>query len=228
MNLAEAIKIALHHRQCPMTATQLAYFLRANKVVTNEDGEDLVAQIEEETMGSPAYFSVFKGFVYLSSWSRTERAVIDYVFSVMGRVSSALQQMSLHQSLALSLLLYKRLSDIERSQQVAGPVVPDLLKFNNIVQATAPQELPGRLVEVMSYIESTVPRFTEMFLTAREELTMIRRPEVAETFQAAMLLLAGLKLDEEQVPTPLFQAIFSRLFWNNVQSTCNEIGENGG
>ncbi|ALI98091.1 hypothetical protein [Rufibacter tibetensis] len=210
-----------------MTASQLAYFLLSNKVVSAEGGEDLITQIKEEALGNPAHFSVFQDFVYLSPWSSAEKVVIQYVFAVMGKVNSALQQMNLSQTLALSLLLFKRLSDIERGQQVTGPVLPEQFKFNSIVQDTTSEELPERVLEVMNYIEATGVHFAEVFSVAREELTTISDQGLARKFKETMLLLAGLKLDEEHVATPLFQAIFSRLLWINVKVAFKEAGGEG-
>jgi hypothetical protein len=228
MILTEAIKTTLHFRQVPMTAQQIAYFLFFNHMLQASSLQDMVSEVEKEVFLNPGLFTVTEELVSLSGWHSAERDLVQQVFSKVQQAILLFQEVSqssdCSNNMVLALLLYKRLSDIERSQQLGAPIVPRLWKFDQVAAHTILPELPSRVYEVMDYIERTDDRLSNIFLFGKEELSTMSETGHLLKLQEVMRLLAGLQLDEEHVPTPLFQAIFSRLFWNNVKYTSKELG----
>lgn len=229
MILSEAIKTALLYRQVPMSVQQIAYFLLFNRMLQGNTLQDLVLEVEEEVYLNPGLFTMTDDLVSLSGWRAAERELVQQVF---GKVQVAIglfkelgRSADSCSNMALALLLYKRLSDIERSQQLGAPIVPLLWKFDKVTATTILAELPSRVYEVMDYIERTDDRLADIFLYGKEELSLMCETEHLRKLQEVMRLLATLQLDEAHVPTPLFQAIFSRLFWNNVKLTTRELLE---
>lgn len=227
MILTEAIKTTLLYRQVPMTAHQIAYFLCFNHMKQAKSFQEMVREVEEEVSQNPGQFTVSDELVSVSSWAESERALVQHVFETVQQAISLLSELARDSNscnnMALALLLYKRLSDIERSQQLGAPIVPKLWKFNRVAADTILPELPARVYEVMDYIERTDTRLANTFLYGREELSHICEPHQLQKLQEVMRLLATLELDEEHVSTPVFQAIFSRLFWNNVKQTSRTL-----
>ncbi len=226
MILSEAIKSALRHRQSPMTPQQIAYFICFNHMVLSCSGlPRMVKAVEEAIFLDPGTFTVHDDLVYLSGWCEREREVVQHVFSKVQEAIAMFncQDAECCNNLVLALLLYKRLSDIERSQQLGAPIIPKLWKFNRVTADTMLPELSARVYEVMDYVERTDERLAHTFMQGKEQLNnMIDLPQLRK-LQEVMRLLATLELDEGHVPTPLFQAIFSRLFWNNVRHTSQEL-----
>jgi hypothetical protein len=227
MILTEAIKTTLHFRQAPMTAQQIAYFLFFNHMLQADSLQDMVREVEQEVFQNPGHFTVTGELVSLSGWAETERTLLQHVFRTVQQAISVLRELGRDtnscSNMALALLLYKRLSDIERSQQLGAPIVPKLWKFNRVTAETMLSELPARVYEVMDYIERTDNRLANTFIYGREELSHICENYQLLKLQEVMRLLATLELDEEHVSTPLFHAIFSRLFWNNVKHTSRTL-----
>lgn len=228
MNLPEAIKTTLRFSQAPMTAQQIAYFISFNHILQfTSEFECIVRAVEETVMQNPGTFTVTNDLVHISNWKETEQQVVEHVFSTVQQAVVLFQDLGQSRdscnNLVLALLLYKRLSDIERSQQLGAPIVPYLWKFNRVMAETMLPELSARVYEVMDYIERTDERLADTFLFGKEELNhMIETPQLKK-LQDVMRLLSTLQLNEEYVPTPLFQAIFSRLFWNNVKHTSKAL-----
>jgi hypothetical protein len=233
MQLTEAVKTALHYRQCPMTAQQIAYFLCMNNIVRTDCLQELIQQVEEEVHHSPGHFTVDDELIYISAWREAEQQVIQHVFNVAQAAKKLYGEVNVSEAscnnLVLALLLYKRLSDIKRSQQHGGPIVPKQLKYDVIIRNTVPSELPSRVGEVMEYIECTDNRLSGIFLSGKEELSTIRHEQQLAKLHKVMYLLLELHLDEEHMPTPLFQAAFSRMFWNSVRARSRQVrtGETG-
>jgi hypothetical protein len=227
MTLSEAIKMTLHFRQCPMTAHQIAYFLAFNRMFRTDCLQEMIKQVEAEVYFHPCHFTVVEELVTLSVWREAERELVQSMFD---KVQAAIkifqeadQQTDSCNNMVLALLLYKRLSDIKRSQQLGAPIVPIQWKFNEITNTSMMSELPSRIYEVMDFIERTDDRLANTFLFGKEELSNLSNPEQMAKLREVMCLLSSLNLDEEHMPTPLFQAIFSRLFWNNVKHTSREL-----
>jgi hypothetical protein len=228
MILSEAIKSALRHRQSPMTPQQIAYFISFNHMVLSSAGlSRMVRAVEEAVYLDPGTFTVHDELVCMSSWCEHEREVVQRVFSKVQEAIALFkcQGTDCCNNLVLALLLYKRLSDIERSQQLGAPIIPKLWKFNRVTTDTMLLELSARVYEVMDYVERTDDRLAHTFLRGKEQLNNMNDLPQLRKLQEVMRLLATLQLDEEHVPTPLFQAIFSRLFWNNVRHTSKELAE---
>lgn len=229
MVLSEAIKMALRFRQQPMTAYQIAYFLCMNNIKRDDQGlQALISLVEEEVYHNPGHFTITEDLVYLSSWQEAEKQVVQHIYGQVQQAIRLFEEADLEpnscNNLVLALLLYKRLSDITRSQQLGTPIVPAEWKFDRITEGTTISELPIRVYDVMDYIERTDDRLSNTFLAGKEELSLIRMPIEQVKLKEVINQLSALQLDEEHVPTPLFQAIFSRVFWNNVKYTSREIG----
>ncbi|WP_299986495.1 hypothetical protein [uncultured Pontibacter sp.] len=228
MNIPEAIKMTLRFQQVPMTAHQIAYFICFNHLLQSASSlEAMVHAVEEAVFQNPAYFYVTDDLVHMSKWQEPEQQVVEHVFGTVQQAIHLLNELS-HTSesgsnIVLALLLYKRLSDIRRSQQLGAPIVPDLWKFDRVAADTILPELSARVYEVMDYIERTDDRLDNAFLFGKEELNHMNEPGQLKKLQEVMRLLATLQLDEEHVPTPLFQAIFSHLFWRNIKHTSKEL-----
>ncbi|MFD2514196.1 hypothetical protein ACFSRY_09985 [Pontibacter locisalis] len=223
MKLSEAMKVVLHYRQVPMTAPQIAYFLCSNKIILTDQYNELIQHVEEEALYSPAHFTVSEDFIQLSPWDERERQLIQKVFLVI-QTAVNLTKVNNHEShlahnQVLALLLYKRLSDIKRSQQHGTPIVPPQLKFNYVLATTLPADLPSKLHGVMEYIECTDERLDGIFSICRQELINVCEEYKVVQIYRAMGELSVLLLDEDNLPTPLFQVIFSRLFTINVKQT---------
>ncbi|WP_299700239.1 hypothetical protein [uncultured Pontibacter sp.] len=228
MILTEAIKTTLLFRQVPMTAQQIAYFLFFNHMLQASSLQDMVREVEKEVFLNPGLFTISDELVSLSGWHTAERDLVQQVFSKVQQAIVLFRELGQSSdccnNMVLALLLYKRLSDIERSQQLGAPIVPRLWKFDQVAATTMLSELPSRVYEVMDYIERTDDRLANIFLFCKEELSNLSETDHLLKLQEVMRLLASLQLAEVHVPTPLFQAIFSRLFWNNVKYTSKGLG----
>ena len=228
MNVPEAIKTTLRFRQVPMTIHQIAYFICFNRLSKAISGFDATVQaVEEAIYQNPGFFNVNGDLVHMRNWKKAERQLVDHVFSTVRKAIGMFGEIGPSKdccnNLVLALLLYKRLSDIERSQQLGAPIVPYLWKFDRVTNDTMLTELSARVYEVMDYVERTDERLANTFLFGKEELNHMNEPAQLRKLQEVMRLLATLQLDEEHVPTPLFQAIFSQLFWSNVKFTSKEL-----
>ena len=228
MNIPEAIKMTLRFQQVPMTTHQIAYFICFNHLLQASTGlEDMVNDVEEAVYQHPAFFNVTDDLVHMSNWQGNEQQIVEHVFHTVHQAASLFRESDAStdacNNMVLALLLYKRLSDIERSQQLGAPIVPHLWKFDRVANDTMLSELAARVYEVMDYIERTDVRMANAFLFGKEELNHINNTCQLSKLQEVMQLLASLQLDEEHVPTPLFQAIFRQLFWNNVKHTSKRL-----
>lgn len=228
MNVPEAIKTTLRFRQVPMTIHQIAYFICFNRLHRAAPGFDAMVQaVEEAVYQNPGSFNVTDDLVHMCHWRKEEQRVVEHIFSTVGQAIGLFREITLSKdccnNLVLALLLYKRLSDIERSQQLGAPIVPYLWKFDRVTNDTMLSELSARVYEVMDYVERTDERLADSFLFGKEELNHMNETSQLRKLQEVMRLLATLQLDEEHVPTPLFQAIFSQLFWNNVKFTSKSL-----
>jgi hypothetical protein len=227
MTLSEAIKMTLYFRQCPMTAHQIAYFLAFNRMFRTDCLQEMIKQVEAEVYFHPCHFTIADEMVTLSVWREAEQekvqSVFDKVQAAIKVLKEAKNEIDSCNNMVLALLLYKRLSDIKRSQQLGAPIVPVQWKFNQVTSTSMLSELPARIYEVMDYIERTDDRLANTFLFGKEELSNLSDTEQIAKLREVMRLLSTLNLDEEHMPTPLFQSIFSRLFWNNVKHTSREL-----
>lgn len=228
MNIREAIKTTLRFRQVPMTTHQIAYFICFNRLLkATSSFEAMVQAVEEAVYQNPGYFIIVENLVHMSNWRKEEQQIVEHVFRTVQQAIGLFRELGQSKdfcnNMVLALLLYKRLSDIERSQQLGAPIVPYLWKFDRVTKETMLSELSARVYEVMDYIERTDERLTNSFLFGKEEVNYMNEPCKLQKLQEVMRLLATLQLDEEHMPTPLFQAIFSQLFWNNVKFTSKEI-----
>lgn len=230
MMLSDAIKTALRHRQSPMTPQQIAYFISFNHLLYSTSGlPRMVRAVEEAVYQDPGTFTVQEDLVYMSQWSQQEQEIVQRVYSQVQQATGLFRELGHNanccNNMVLALLLYKRLSDIERSQQLGAPIIPRLWKFNRVASDTMLPELSARVYEVMDYVERTDERLAHTFMYGKEELIHMSDTTHLRKLQEVMRMLAALQLDEEHVPTPLFQAIFSRLFWNNVRHTSKALAE---
>lgn len=213
-----------------MTTHQIAYFLSFNHLVHSTAGlSQMVRAVEEAVYLDPGSFTVVEELVHMSKWCEQEQAVMQHVFDTVQQAISlfrvAGKSSDSCNNMVLALLLYKRLSDIERSQQLGAPIVPKIMKFNQVTADTALPELSARVHEVMDYIERTDERLAHAFMFGKDELShMVAMPQLLK-LQEVMRLLSVLQLNEGHVPTYLFRALFSHLFWNNVRQTSKEIAE---
>lgn len=211
-----------------MTTHQITYFICFNRLLKSTSGfEAMVQDVEEAVYQNPGYFNVTDDLVHMRNWQKDEQQVVEHVFRTVQQAIGLFRELGQCKdccnNLVLALVLYKRLSDIERSQQLGAPIVPYLWKFDRVTNDTMLSELAARVYEVMDYIERTDERLANSFLSGKEELNQMNEPGKLRKLQEVMGLLATLQLDEEHVPTPLFQAIFSQLFWNNVKFTSKGI-----
>ncbi|PVY42320.1 hypothetical protein [Pontibacter virosus] len=228
MNIPEAIKTTLRFRQVPMTTHQIAYFIFFNRLLqATTSFEAMVQAVEEAVYQNPGFFDVTGDLVHMSNWQKNEQQIVERIFLTVQQAIGLFRELDPSKdccnNVVLALLLYKRLSDIERSQQLGSPIVPRLWKFDRVANETMLSELSARVYEVMDYIERTDDRLANAFLFGKEQLNQMNSTCQLLKLQEVMHLLATLQLDEGHVPTPLFQAIFSRLFWNNVKDTSKEL-----
>ncbi|MBX0331947.1 hypothetical protein K3G39_01710 [Pontibacter sp. HSC-14F20] len=228
MNIANAIKMTLRFRQAPMSIHQIAYFICFNHLLQDTSSfEDLVQAVEEAVRQHPGYFNVSNDLVHMSNWQQNEQQIVEQVFSTVQQAIGLFRELDAStdtcNNMVLALVLYKRLSDIERSQQLGAPIVPYLWKFDRVTHDTMLSELSVRVHEVMDYIERTDERLAHTFLFGKLELNRMNEPLQLKKLQEVMRLLATLQLDEEQVPTKLFQVIFSQLFRNNLHNTSRKL-----
>ncbi|PKV75251.1 hypothetical protein [Pontibacter ramchanderi] len=227
MNLPDAIKLTLRFRQVPMTTHQIAYFICFNRLVKASSGfEAILHDVEEAVYQHPGTFNVAHDLVHISNWQEKEQEIVTSVFRTVEQAVTLFRDFDPGRecnNIVLALLLYKRLSDIKRSQQLGAPIVPILWKFDRVADDTMLPELSTRVYEVMDYIERTDERLANAFLFGKEELNRMNAVGQLLKLQEVMRLLATLQLDEEHVPTPVFQSIFSQLFWNNIRYTSKEL-----
>ncbi|MCP2044394.1 hypothetical protein [Pontibacter sp. HSC-36F09] len=228
MNIPEAIKTTLRFRQVPMTTHQIAYFICFNRLLKASAGfQAMVQAVEEAVYQNPGCFIISDDLVHMNNWQKEEQQIVENVFRTVQQAIALFRELvqckDCCNNLVLALVLYKRLSDIERSQQLGAPIVPYLWKFDRVINDTMLSELSARVYEVMDYIERTDDRLANTFLFGKEELNHMNEPGKLVKLQEVMRLLATLQLDEEHVPTPLFQAIFSQLFRNNIKYTAKEL-----